>query len=336
MEQEHYLDLFEKYIINKATEEEIREMIHFISENPSLHRWIELQIQNAPAEINKDLKNSMLNNIRKEISLPEKSKPSTTIRFKKGFRIAASVILLIGFFSGWYQYWGVNKTKEMAEEPFLIVAGPGEKANMTLPDGTRVWLNSASKLTYYNTYNQKNRLLKLNGEAYFEVAPDAEKIFSVQCVDMKVEVLGTTFGIKAYDEDSIISMVLVEGKVQITLPEKTWVMKPNDRAVYNKSTKKISSYIVKPRDFTDWQKNKLRFENETLQDIAITIARIYNIDYSFEDESIKHIRFTGAVDNTNIESVLNAISLTAPIRYTMKDGTILFHKDNRKEKYFKE
>jgi ferric-dicitrate binding protein FerR (iron transport regulator) len=111
-------------------------------------------------------------------------------------------------------------------------------------------------------------------------------------------------------------------------------MQPDERVVYNKSTRKLFSGRVKPSDFTDWRKNRLRFENETLQEIATTISRIHNIDYVFEYESINEFRLTGSVDNTNVESVLNTIMLTAPITYTVKDSLILFQKDNRKNKYF--
>jgi ferric-dicitrate binding protein FerR (iron transport regulator) len=334
MDKEQYLDLFEKYIVNQANEKEIEELIDFIRNNPRLNSWFEDQIQNSPTEISEDLKQRMLSNIQKEIGTSETHiLPVKTISYK-WWRVAAAILLPLILGYGIYQFVEINKTGE-TENSLLVCAESGEKANITLPDGSRVWLNSSSKLTYTNAYNTKNRLLKLNGEAYFEVAHNANKPFIVQCMDMKTEVLGTTFGIKAYDDDNIISVVLAEGKVKVTLPDETRIMQPDERVVYNKSTRKLFSGRVKPSDFTDWRKNRLRFENETLQEIATTISRIHNIDYVFEDESIKEFRFTGSVDNTNVESVLNAIMLTAPITYTIKDSLILFQKDNRKNKYFK-
>jgi ferric-dicitrate binding protein FerR (iron transport regulator) len=112
------------------------------------------------------------------------------------------------------------------------------------------------------------------------------------------------------------------------------IMKPDERIVYDKTTQKLLAETVKSTDFTAWRQNRLRFDNETLQDIATTISRIHNIDYIFEDESLKSLKYTGTVDNTNIESVLNAITLTSPIKCIIKDSLIVFQKDSRKKKYF--
>ncbi|GHT14307.1 iron dicitrate transporter FecR [Bacteroidia bacterium] len=331
MDKEQYLGLFEKYMAKQASEKEINELINFIRNNPQLNCWFENQIQNSPAAIDQDLKQRMLSNIQKEIGKSAiHTIPVKTITYKW---LRAAAIILLPLVVGYGIYAGINKIGK-TENTLLVSVEAGEKANITLPDGSRVWLNSSSKLTYTNAYNNKKRLLKLDGEAYFEVAHDAQKPFIVQCIDMETKVLGTTFGIKAYDEDNIISVVLAAGKVQVTLPDETRIMQPDERVVYNKSTHKLFSTMVKPSDFTDWRKNRLRFENETLLDIATTISRIHNIDYVFEDETLKSLCFTGSVDNTNVESVLNAITLTAPITYTVKDNLILFQKDNRKKNYF--
>jgi ferric-dicitrate binding protein FerR (iron transport regulator) len=275
----------------------------------------------------------MFAKIQQETQLTNTSSSSVKMSSRKWLRVAAAILLPLIFCYGAYRYLWDNQA-ETTSETLIVFAEPGEKSHLTLPDGSRVWLNSGSVLTYHNNYNQKDRCLELNGEAYFEVTPNANKVFVVQCMDMKIEVLGTSFNIKAYDGDAVISTVLTEGKVKVTLPCQTLVMQPNERVVYNKTDKKYTSGIVKSSDFTDWRKNKLRFENETLQDIAVTIARIHNINYRFEEEGIKDLRFTGSVDNTNVKSVLDAIILTAPIDYYVKDGVIVFHQDNQKKKYF--
>jgi ferric-dicitrate binding protein FerR (iron transport regulator) len=321
-----YLDIFEKYTAGKATEQEIRELLSFLRTNLRVNRWLEQQISRSSFEISEELKQQMFDKIQGSIDQTEKQ---TRFGWR---RIAAIIFLPIILAWGGYYFYSNHQNDE--KEPLVVMAERGEKSNVRLPDGSRVWLNSGSKLVYHNTYNQKERLLSLDGEAYFEVVPDTRKKFIVQCEDMKVEVLGTTFGIKAYNEDSIISAVLVEGKVQLTLCGQTKLMNPNERIVFNKAKQKGSSEIVNPNHFTEWRRNRLRFENETFQDVAKTIARIHNIDYTFADESIRDFRFTGSVDNTSIESVLNAITLTSYITYTVEEGQIVFQKDDRKKAYF--
>jgi ferric-dicitrate binding protein FerR (iron transport regulator) len=333
MNSKLYLDLFEKYMANKATEQEVQQLAAFLGNNPPLNDWLEQQIYSSPSAISDELKQRMFSKIQEGIGNAEHpNNPAMKLRHKKWLRAAAIIILPVAIAFGGYYFYSSRWSD--AAPPLIIAAERGEKANLTLPDGSRVWLNSGSKLAYHTGYSKEKRLLELNGEAYFEVAPDKSKEFIVRCKDMQVCVLGTAFNIKAYDEDSIVSTVLVAGKVKITVPGNMQLMHPGERIVYNRSNRQIFSENIEANDFTDWRRNRLRFENEAFQDIAKTIARIHNVDYVFEDEDIKRLRFTGTVDNTNIESLLNAISLTAPIAYTIDNSLIAFRKDTKKDKYF--
>jgi ferric-dicitrate binding protein FerR (iron transport regulator) len=332
MNKEYYISLFEKYIANEATAQDIKELVLYLQTNPKIDDWFEQQVRDSSPEISEELKQKMFDRIQEKINEPEKELHINPAPVRQWLRIAASILLPFMIALGCYYFY--TSYKNDADNPLLIVVGRGEKANITLPDGSRVWLNSDTKLTYNNTYNKKERFLQMDGEAYFEVVPDANKKFIVRCAGMEVEVLGTTFGIKAYDEDSIISTVLVEGSVQLTLPNQIYKMKLNERIVLNKSNHNLTAETVNVTDFTEWRKNRLRFENESIQDIVKTIARMHNIDCVFADESIKNLRFTGSVDNTSIESILNVIALTAPVTYTVNNGSIIIYKDNRKKQYF--
>jgi ferric-dicitrate binding protein FerR (iron transport regulator) len=332
MDKELYLSLFEKYVANRATTQEVQELVSFLKNSSEVSHWFEQQVRNSPPEVEDSAKQRMFNRICEQIDTAEKPAAANIVPLRRWLRAAAIILLPVALACGGYLFYAAHDGN--AGKPLLIVVERGEKANVTLPDGSRVWLNSASKLTYHNTYNEKNRLLQLNGEAYFEVVPDAEKKFIVQCADMEVEVSGTTFNIKAYDEDSTVSAVLIEGKVRLTAPNQTWDMKPNERIVLNKLSHKILSTTVNPTDFTEWRKNRLRFENEPILDLVKTVARMHNVDCVFADESIKSLRFSGSVDNTSIESILNTITLTAPISYTVKDSLIIIYKDNRRKEFF--
>lgn len=331
MDKERYLNLIEKYIANKATKEEVQDLFIHLEKGSLLNDWLEKQITNSPSEINNELKQKMFNQIQEGISLGEIRKTNRS-SWNRLMRIAASIILPLLIAYGGFQYYSMYRNAK--KEPLIVSAGYGEKANIILPDGSRVWLNSGSKLTYHDSYNESKRKLNLDGEAFFEVVHDANKEFVVECMGMEVTVLGTSFNVKAYDEDSVISTVLLEGKIKIETSSQSLVLNPRERLIYNKSKKTITAEVVDPTLFVGWRQNRLRFENESLQDIAKTIARIHNIDYSFSDETIKNIRFTGTVDNTSIGSVLNSIMLTSPISYSIEDSTIVFSKDLRKKRYF--
>jgi ferric-dicitrate binding protein FerR (iron transport regulator) len=320
-------DIFRKYLAGEATERESGRLVFYIKTNPQLHHWFEHQIQNSPSEINGELKRKMFDTIREQAhETPQPTKP-IRIGFPKWGRVAAAILIPLVIAFGGYHFFANEKNETV--ESLVVTAEKGEKANISLPDGSRVWLNSGSQLVYYSDYNRKKRYLELNGEAYFEVIHNEAKEFIVCCNDMQIRVLGTIFNVKAYNEDSIVSTVLVEGKVKITTPETMQIMQPDQRVTYNRMEKKLYSETVEANDFTDWRKNRLRFENETFADIAKTIARIYNVDYVFEDESIKNLHFTGTVDNTNIESLLDMISIISPITYSLRDNLIVFKKNKK-------
>lgn len=332
MNKKECLDIFERYILRKASQEEVESLHLYINQDQQLNNWLEQQIVNTSDQIDAEVKLRMLENIRSNINLPnstsnEQKKKTLSLRWL--FRIAA--IMLLPILSAITVYLIMQP---QGAEPLIVVVEPGEKANVVLPDGSKVSLNSDSRLTYYNDYNEKERYLKLDGEAYFEVEPNTKKPFIVECVDMKVEVLGTTFGIKAYDNDEIISTVLNIGKIQIQTPDKTLILKPNERVVYDRKAKHTQSATVNAADYTDWRHNRLRFDNESLQDIATTISRIHNVDIIFEEAHIKNLKFTGTIDNTNIETVLNTLSFTSPINYKIKDSAIILYEDKQSKMHF--
>jgi ferric-dicitrate binding protein FerR (iron transport regulator) len=328
-----YKELYEKYISNMATEQEIRLLVSFINTSPSIQELLEQQILNSSSETSDAIRQRMYNHIRRRIHAEEKRRKAAVANVWRW--MAAAVIVGAAFVFGRYYHIPVHEAQLPAEE-WVITTDRGEKAGMTLPDGSRVWLNVASRLTVSSAYNKEERRLRLDGEAYFEVATDAAKPFVVDCSDISVEALGTTFSVKAYGEDATAYAVLVEGKVHVAMPEQEAEMKAGERVVFNKSTQEVFTEMVNPNYFTEWRKNRLRFENETFEEIAKNIARIYNIDYSFADESIKALTFTGTLNNNNLEAILSSITLTSYISCSLKNSSIIFRKDVGKKKFFME
>jgi len=286
--------------------------------------WLEQQIIASSSTIDSELKMRMLRNITSEISSTQNSAKNVysnmRLQFKKWVRVAAMFILPALSAAGMYFY--MSKTESSAAS-LVIAVERGQKANITLPDGSKVWLNSQSRLTYSDNFNVKKRELLLDGEAYFEVAHNPEKPFIVHSNDISVEALGTAFGVKAYNEDILISSILMRGKVRVTTPDGDEILMPNDRIIYDKSThKKVKSSVTNATDFTGWIHDELRFENESLGEIAKTIQRIYNVDIIFATEKLKNQRYTGTINNNSLESVLNIISLTSPVLFQVNNQQV--------------
>ncbi len=338
MQKEECIEIFERYIRNRANAQEIKRLSSWIRNNQEISLWLEQQILASSSNIDNEVKMRMLRNIESEINLEPESNytlsPQNTnrLQFKRWMRVAAMFILPVLTASGMYFY--MSKTHS-STAPLVIAVERGQKANITLPDGSKVWLNSQSKLTYSDNFNLKKRELQLDGEAYFEVAHNPNKPFIVSSNDIAVEALGTAFGVKAYPEDNLISSILMNGKVRVTTPDGQLILMPNERIMYDKATNKMTqTKVTNATDFTGWIHNELRFENESLGEIAKSIQRIYNVEIFFATERLKNQRYTGTVNNNSLESVLNIITLTSPVSFQIdKQQVKLFENKKIMDQY---
>ncbi|MCE5175652.1 MAG: FecR domain-containing protein [Bacteroidales bacterium] len=331
MQKEECIEIFERYVRNRATDSEIKRLTTWIKDNQEISLWLEQQIINSSSAIDGEIQMRMLKNIEKAIytnsknDLTQDKQPNIRFRLNKWIRVAALFILPILTAAGMYFYMSKNGS---ASAPLIIAVERGQKANITLPDGSKAWLNSQSKLTYSADFNKEKRTLQLDGEAYFEVAHNPKKPFIVQSNDISVEALGTAFGIKAYHEDNIVSSILMKGKVRVTTPDGVSILMPNRRVTYNRLThKKTQGSVTNATDFTGWIHNELRFENESLQEIAKDLQRIYNIEIVFANEQLKNQHYTGTVNNNSLESVLNIITLTSPISFQINNQRVTFYEN---------
>lgn len=335
MEKDKCLDIFERYIQRQASDEEVDLLRSFINNDQALNKWLESQIEDAASEIDVDVKMRMLDNIRSNTNYDVQEDEIAKIKKPMKFYLRwvaniAAILLPIVLILGVYMYTQAPKVEHLT-----VSAGPGERASINLPDGSKVAVNSGSKVIYNTAYNKKERFLQLEGEAYFEVEHDPSKPFIVECGDVKIKVLGTTFGINAYNDNEVISVVLNSGKIEFITPNETLAMSPNDRVTYDRKTKHVETTQVNAVDYTEWRENRLRFENETLEHIVKVISRMHNTDIVFEDDLLGQQKFTGTIDNTSVQSALKALSLTAPISYHVKEGVVLLYIDRGKAQYFK-
>lgn len=331
MQKEECIEIFERYIQNQANPDEAKRLSLWIKNNQKISSWLEQEIIASPSAIDSEAQMRMLRNIEAEIDIKNRAHngKQNQVRFqlRKWMRVAAMFILPVLTAAGVYFYMSRN---ESSSAPLVVAVERGQKANITLPDGSKVWLNSQSKLTYSANFNIKKRELHLDGEAYFEVAYNPDKPFIVLSNDISVEALGTAFGVKAYNEDKLISSILMRGKVRVTTPDGEAILMPNERIMYDKTThKKTQSTVTNATDFTGWIHNELRFENESLGDIAKTIQRIYNVEVVFTSERLKNQRYTGTINNNSLESVLNIISLTSPVSFQINNQQVTLSENNK-------
>ncbi|MUP37372.1 FecR family protein [Labilibaculum euxinus] len=227
-----------------------------------------------------------------------------------------------------------SKVAEKVSEERLtyntIIIPKGGEYKLTLADGTKIWLNSNSKLRYPSQFGTGVRKVQLEGEAFFQVAKDKEHPFVVDVTTAEVKVLGTSFNVNAYNDQDEIFTTLVEGKVEVNDDFRGTSQKllPNDQLCFNKLNGKTSKKIVDTRLYTAWKDGRFVFENKSLEDIMIRLSRWYDVDVFFLSNSIKHLKYTGDVARyDNINSILDMIEVTEKVKFTIKDRSVMIEEN---------
>lgn len=243
------------------------------------------------------------------------------------FRNIAAIIALVISVSvaSFYIYSDITTPADTAfwYETFSPV---GSQTKIILPDSTIVWLNSGSSLKYNQSYGKKDREVTLVGEGYFEVTKDKSKPFIVQTDSLNVNVIGTVFNVRAYKDDADVTVNLIEGSVNISLPknEGLFSMKPNEKLIFNKQTKKIESTETDASRSSLWTTGKLCFVDATIEQISKDLERKYDVKIQIANNKIANELFSGSLNlNLSLKEVLSYIDVDKKFSINQIGDTIV-------------
>lgn len=238
----------------------------------------------------------------------------------------------------------------------VVSTKSGSRTKIQLPDGSSVWLNGSSKLVYDNkTFGDKIRRVTLSGEAYFDVVKNTGKPFIIHTATMDIKVLGTAFNVKAYPGEKNIETSLIRGSIEVTLQGRkgTIMMKPNDKLIVSNeaglaennmgATKKavaaeldstviLMGHLTIAKDETTivetaWVDNKLVFDNEPFEAVALKMEKWYGVSIRFEDNKLKSAPLTGSFEKETIAEAMMALQLSTPVfKYKIINQTITIFK----------
>ncbi len=245
---------------------------------------------------------------------------------------------------------GKNKEITSLRPVNEITINPGSRTKIQLPDGSQVWVNSGSNLTYDGNFKGSTREVQLDGEAYFDVVKDASRPFIVHTSGIDIKVLGTAFNVKAYKIEPTIEATLIHGSIEVINKNRPGtpkvMLKPHEKLVYNKypvsdprdqradiiiTEPAAYSITIKPLDKniadsniveTAWVYNKLSFEEERLEDLVLKMERWFNIKIIIENEKMKNYRISGSFVNETAEEALKELQFLVPFRYSIKNNEV--------------
>lgn len=191
-----------------------------------------------------------------------------------------------------------------------------------LPDGTQVSLGSQTVFSYDDRYGEADRIVYLEGEAYFEVAKLQNKPFIVKTKEQDIEALGTKFNVMAYPTDSLLTTNLLDGSVLLTMKALLYqtVLKPDEQLVYNRNTRSTSLHHVDASQFVAWTTGYYYFPEQSLEAILYRLSHVYGVTFTVRSDALNHRYFSGTFyRGQSLKDIMEIIHLSIPIRYKIDD-----------------
>jgi len=326
--------LIGKVISGNATTEEIAQLETWKGESPdnlnlynkSLQVW-----KNSKSRISgEDFRNDK-QKVDDAIKLDLTQKVQNIQRQSVLYKIAAVLAFPLALAISFYFFSSRDKSADQIQQICEIISPKGHISKCILPDGTEVWVNTGSTITYdAATFNQETREIKLSGEAYFDVVKNAEKPFVVKTTMASINVTGTSFNIKSYPESGIFETVLSEGSIEMILnssAHQTVQLVPGERAIFDINKKGISIEEVDAEIFSAWRNGEILFKDATLNDLLKELERIYNIRFQLKDKQLGEFRFRGMFSyNNNLIDALEKIKRTSGIGYYIENKEVWLSK----------
>ena len=318
------IELLHRLIAGTTTEEENRQLMEWFRQCASKEEFFmlfETAWKESPDEMPRDVQERMYRRLSRE--LDEKKTKTILLRSRFSWKVwpqiaVACIIIVLGLVN----YRMNDKQKQLSTQNFTVLAEKGQRAFITLPDSTKVWLNSDTKISYPADYG-----LKEVGEAYFEVAKNPDKRFIVEAKGMQVEALGTSFNVNAYQNDNKIIASLFSGSVRVSYDRHMAILKPHESVKVDLLNRSFSRYKDESmQNIALWRKNEITFDGESLEEITHIMSRLYNTTICIEDESLKKVCYIGTIRNNNLENFIDIINLTTPVVYENKGDTVFLRK----------
>ena len=357
--EDKYNALIVRHLDNELSGEDLDDLLKWLKEDEQHFRYyIELKDIWFSGELMyscEDVGEKAIIRFREKYNLNEALLVKSTKMIRISLQIAATILLACLLSLSWHWLTTDKGSAIAPDQRFAQIFIPkGQKGQLTLNDGTRIWLNSNSILRYPSDFGNGSRKIVLDGEAYLEVAKDPAHPFILETSSVTLKVLGTRFNVKCYSKENTVETTLIEGSLEILSGNsgvrrmKKVTLKPNEKAIFLKPDNQISIAeldipekkeskltrriqkspisITQVESIISWKDNYLIFRDESFEQIANKMESWYGVEIRIEDEKLKNYRFTGKfIYNETIEQVMEVISLTTPLQYSLHKNILIIH-----------
>lgn len=321
-------DIILRYLNETATDQEMRTLLEWLDQSDENQKYFfgirDLWLASGASYPNATEDVEAFARFKEKALIYEKrnqKKQFTISLLKVAASVAVFLVCSVGsYFAGQHNVIPEQITILMNQ----YITGEGNKASVTLPDGTIAWLNSNSRLTYPDKFDADFRKVKLEGEGYFEVTHNEKAPFYVEVKDMSIKVLGTHFDVQSYDRKEISETILLSGKVEVSLANnKNIILEPNQKLSFNKKAGQYKVENVNASEYILWKNERLIFDNETLATILNKMEHWYGIDISYGKDIPLKSKYSLVIRNESKEEILKMLSIIAPVNYTIKNDNVI-------------
>lgn len=332
-----------RFLAGQCTSEEAREIIKWIRSEEG-----ETELAQAVEELWREYEDQRNENARENFDkqeiyrrilarIQEEPAPNLSFKAEKPLRrriyipIAATVLPILAATAIFVATWNRKEANPPPAADELVVksASLGQKSTIFLPDGTKVRLNSGSEITFLSQFTGKERLVELNGEAFFEVASDPSRPFIVASKEIETIAIGTSFNVKAYPEDKEVMVSLASGKVKIkqkhNFEDQSFelVLDPGHQAIYNTAKNTIRKTEFNAKRTLSWKDNILYFEDAEWEEIVNQLERWYGVKIAVENEIYEDKLYSGEFNDASLKNVLESLSFTKNFSYRIHGNEVI-------------
>lgn len=327
-------EIIYRYLEGKSTKEEEKTLLEWLRTDKNLSTFHKIKL---------DWKNGLNKNLLTDDSLKTWEYVQATIlgksyqawhvsRKKQRYFAIAAAILFVAFILGSF-YAGKFKSEQAGENWSKVMAENGQISKLELPDGTKVWLNSGSEISFSNFYGKKNRSVKLKGEGYFDVTENPSLPFLVSCNNLQIKVYGTCFNVSGRDDNASLEVVLEKGSIELTkegLKSFRYKLKPGEMAKYIPQEARVSVSNVNTMRYTSWKEGILNIYDQNLKDVVDKLESRYNQSFEYDSE-IENLRFTFTIKNEPLSDILQLMEKITPLKAIQKGSKIYLKRDKMKK-----
>lgn len=318
-------ELIADYFVDRLDKNDIAQLQQWLDQSPDNKKYFQNMQEiwfasgNSGNSKKYDKDEAYKRFLQKTVTSPQKysgQRKNTFLRFLLYGAASVILILIIAYTS----YWQGTETVKKQFADMVIEAPLGSRTKMYLPDGSLVWLNASSKISYSQGFGVNNRKLNLTGEGYFEVTKNEKLPFQVRTNELHTDVIGTKFNFRNYPDEEEATVSLLEGKVLVRNILKDGdkiCLSPDQKVFLNKKSGEMRMKEIKSQYTVEWTNGYLFFDEELLVDIVKELERSYNVKITLKDKSLESFRFYGnfVPREQTIDEILDLLGSTGKIKY---------------------